>query len=774
MKGMNNLKKIAFLASYVPRQCGIATFTKDLCSAVMEQYHQSECFVVAVNDLEQGYDYPEEVRFEIVEQDINSYQRAADYLNFNNTDIVSLQHEFGIYGGTAGSHVLGLLRHLHMPVVTTLHTILEKPNPNQERVMKELISLSTRIVSMTERGKFFLREIYQVPDEKIDLIPHGIPDMPFVDPNFYKDQFGVEGKYVLLTFGLLSPNKGIEHVLKALPEVLSTFPNLVYIVLGATHPAVLAQQGESYRMSLERLTRDLGIKKHVVFYNRFVTLDELKEFIGAADIYITPYLNQAQITSGTLSYSFGCGKAVISTPYWHAQELLADDRGVLVPFADSGAIAKEVMALLTDEPRRHAMRKKAYMLGREMTWSNAAHLYMKAFQKARSGRPMQITRSYAVKTLDEQRRQLPLIRLDHLARLSDSTGMFQHARFSIPNFDDGYCTDDNARALLLTVLLEELGLRTAQLQSLTKSYAAFLTHAFDPGKKRFRNFMAFDRRWLEEAGSEDSHARALWALGACVGRSKQPDLQMWAMQLFEEALPVIMDFTSPRAWAFTLMGIHEYLRRLSGDRLANQIRDVLTQRLIELYEKTASADWQWFEDILSYDNAKLCHALILSGKWMPNEEALKIGLRSLRWLIEVQTAEAGHFRPIGSEGWYPRGGVRAQFDQQPIIAHATMSACLEAYRATEDIFWLDKARLTFEWFLGRNDLGQALYDPNTGGCFDGLQVDRLNQNQGAESTLAWLLSLAEMHAMEQSLNAFDQPMEPDQKASSFLKEKDAS
>lgn len=765
---MNNLRKIAVLSDYVPRQCGIATFAHDLRTAVAEQYDRSECFVVAVSDTEQGYDYPEEVRFEFAEQDLSSYQRAADYLNFNNTDIVSLQHEFGIYGGAAGSHILGLLRNLHMPVVTTLHTILEEPTPDERRVMKELIALSTRLVCMTERGKFFLKEIYRVPEDKIDLIPHGVPDMPFVDPNFYKDQFGVEGKYVLLTFGLLSPNKGIENVLKALPRVIAEFPNLVYIVLGATHPAVLQQSGESYRMNLERMSHDLGVKSHVIFYNRFVALDELKEFIGAADIYITPYLKREQITSGTLSYCFGCGKAIISTPYWHAEELLNDGRGVLVPFADPAVLAAELIALLRDEPRRHAMRKKAYMLGREMIWSNVAHLYMEVFQKSRGRQPIRLARSYAVKTLDEQERQLPMIRLDHLVKMTDSTGLLQHATFSIPRFDDGYCTDDNARALLLTVLLQEIGIETAQLQSLAKSYAAFLTHAFNPEQKRFRNFMAFDRRWLEPVGSEDSHGRALWALGTCVARSRQRDLQMWAVQLFDQALPIITDFTSPRAWAFGLLGVHEYLNRLSGDRTVNQIRDILTQRLVGLYESTASEDWEWFEDIVTYDDAKLSHALILSGRWIPNPKALKIGLRTLRWLVKTQSAESGHFRPIGSNGWYPRGGVPAHFDQQPILVHATMSACLQAFRATEDRFWLDQSRTIFEWFLGRNDLGLPLHDPNTGGCHDALQVDRRNQNQGAESTLAWLLSLAEMRAMEQSLKVFNQPTEPGQPAEKFL------
>ncbi|GAB4366947.1 MAG: glycosyltransferase family 4 protein [Calditrichia bacterium] len=771
---MINLRKIAFLADYVPRQCGIATFTNDLFLAVREQSLQSECIVVAVNDPDRRYQYPEEVRFEIEEQDLSSYQRAADFLNFNNTDIVSLQHEFGIYGGVEGSYILGLLRNLHVPVVTTLHTILDEPNADQRRVMRDLVALSTRLVCMTEKGKIFLREIYNVPDEKIDVIPHGIPDMPFVDPNFYKDQFGVEGKYVLLTFGLLSPNKGIECVLKALPKIIKEFPNLVYIVLGATHPSILLHQGESYRMSLERMAHDLGIKHYVIFYNRFVELDELKEFLGAADIYITPYLNRAQITSGTLSYAFGCGKAVISTPYWHAEELLSEERGVLVPFSDPEAIAREVIALLRDEPRRHAMRKKAYMLGRDMIWSNVAHLYMKTFMKARSDHPIRLSRSFAVRTLNEQKRQLPAIRLDHLMRMSDSTGLLQHAIFSIPRFEDGYCTDDNARAFLLTVLLQEIGLESVQLNNLAKIYAAFLNHAFNTERNRFRNFMGFDRRWLEEVGSEDSHARALWALGACVGHSKQRPLQMWAVQLFEKALPVITDFTSPRAWAFGLIGIHEYLRQLSGDRTVNQIRDTLTQRLIELYEQTATDDWEWFEDVLSYDNAKLAHALILSGQWMPNERALEIGLRSLKWLLDVQTAENGHFRPIGSNGWYTRGGNRAQFDQQPVITYSCMSACLEAYRTTGDNFWLDKARVTFEWFLGRNDLGLALYDPNTGGCYDALHVDRLNQNQGAESTLAWLLALTEMHSMEQELNAFDKPAKSERQEAKPIQEKQNS
>src|SRR5215468_5610661 len=368
----SEIRKIAFVGDYLPRKCGIATFTQDMYASVAGRFPDAECFVVPVNDRPEGYDYPPEVRFEIQEQELESYLRAADFLNFANTDVVCLQHEYGIYGGAAGSHILGLLRDLRMPVVTTLHTVLREPDIDQRRALMQLAALSARVVVMTGRARTFLREIYGVPEAKIDLIAHGIPDTPFVDPNPYKDQFGVGSRLVALTFGLLSPNKGIEHMLRAVPEVLKTFPDFVYIVLGATHPDLVRQQGERYRLSLERLARDLGISKQVIFYNRFVELKELTEFIRAADVYVTPYLNPAQITSGTLAYSFGCGKAIVSTPYWHAEELLADDRGVLVPFADSQALAREICGLLADEPRRLAMCRQAYRLGREMIWCRSA------------------------------------------------------------------------------------------------------------------------------------------------------------------------------------------------------------------------------------------------------------------------------------------------------------------------------------------------------------------------------------------------------------------
>jgi len=758
MQKQSGPRKIAFLGDYFPRKCGIATFTTDLRSSIALEFPATKCLVVPVNDIEGGYEYPSEVRFEIAEQDLPSYLRAADFLNITDVDILCVEHEFGIYGGRAGSHVLALLHELRMPIVTTLHTILRDPNPDQQRVMRDLIRLSTRLVVMAEKGREFLLDVYKAPAAKIDLIPHGIPDMPFADPNYFKDEFGVAGKKVLLTFGLLSPNKGIEYALRALPDIIAEFPNTVFIVVGQTHPNLLRDEGELYRLSLERMAKDLGVQKHVVFFNRFVELEELMRFIGAADIYLTPYLTESQITSGTLAYAFGSGNAVVSTPYWHAQELLTAERGKLVPFRDEKAIAQAVTQLLHDEPLRHLMRKNAYQLGRDMVWSRVAQLYMQSFEQASRDHSFVGRKSSPIKTLDEQPGQLPDLKLDHLYCMSDSTGIFQHASFTVPNFAEGYCTDDNARALLLALMLQQAGNNSQRLNEQTATYAAFLNHAFNRKSRRFRNFMSFERCWLEEkAGSEDCHGQALWALGLCVGHAGHGSFQMLAAELFEQALPVAAKFTSPRAWAFTLIGIDEYLQRLSGDRRANQIRDQLTAKLMQRYADAATVDWQWFEDVVSYANAKLPHALILSGRCMNNAAMLETGLKTLRWLVKMQTSEAGSFRPIGSNGFYPRAQARALFDQQPIEAQATVSACIEAYYATDDMFWVAEARKAFEWYLGRNDLGMVLYDSSTGGCRDGLHVDRVSQNQGAESTLAFLLSLAEMQALHSTLASFKEP-----------------
>jgi glycosyltransferase involved in cell wall biosynthesis len=754
----SNINRIAFVGNYLPRQCGIATFTTDLCEAFAAEYPEDTCIALPVNDIEPGYAYPDRVRFELVEKDIESYHRAADFLNINNVDVVCLQHEYGIYGGRAGSHILALLRELRMPLVTTFHTVLREPDPDQLRVLKEVAGLSDRVVVMSERASEFLQKIYSVPAEKIDLIPHGIPDVSFVDPAFYKDQFGVEGQTVLLTFGLLSANKGIENVIAALPEIIAKNPNVVYFVLGATHPQVKRNEGETYRLSLQRLAQEKGVADHVVFYNRFVSLEELIKFIGAADIYITPYLGETQIVSGTLAYALGAGKAVISTPYWYAEEMLAEERGVIVPFRDPAALAKEVNELLDNEAQRHAIRKRAYLLGREMIWPNVAHQYMESFERAREER--RHFAPHGVRGLIKRHGELPPLKLDHLRHMTDETGILQHAIITIPNYREGYTTDDNARGLIVSILLEELNHSNAR--ELATRYLAFLWYAFNSEVGRFRNFMDYQRQWLEEIGSDDSHGRTLWALGTVLGRSTLPALQTMASRLFEQALPAILETTSPRAWAFTLLGIHEYLRRFAGDRQANQVREELGQRLLTLYQQYRTETWRWYEDSLAYCNAVLPHALLLCGQWISNHDMLQAGLESLRWLTGVQHADGddSYFVPIGSNGFYPRNGERARFDQQPVEAQTTILACLEAYRITADVYWRKEAERAFDWFLGRNDLNLTLYDPMTGGCRDGLHPDRVNENQGAESTIAFLNALLELRLAENPLQTIvEQPNE---------------
>jgi glycosyltransferase involved in cell wall biosynthesis len=742
-----SLRRIAFLGDYVPRLCGIATFTRDLSEAVSAGQPEADCYVGAVNDRDGGYDYPERVRFELMEKEVDSYRRAADFLNFNNADVLCVQHEFGIYGGPAGSHLLALLKELRMPVVTTLHTILSEPNPAQRKVMNEISRRSDRLIVMADKGAAILREVYAVPAAKIAVIPHGIPDVPLADSALSKAQFGVEGRTVLLTFGLIGPGKGIEHVIEALPEIVKAHPEVVYLVLGATHPNLLAREGERYRLSLEWLAEERGVKEHVIFYNRFVTPADLREFVSATDVYLTPYLNENQITSGTLAQVFGAGKAVISTPYWHAQELLAEGRGALVPFANPAAIVTAVGAFLEQPGLMQRTQQRAWQAGRTMIWPAVAAQYLDCFRQVCAERKTPARTAFAGWTAAARAYDLPNARMDHLLNLSDSTGIFQHALYTVPDFHHGYCTDDNARAFILCCHLNHLGSTShgRPLRGLSATYLAFLACALNRDSGRFRNFMSFSRCWLEPAGSEDSHGRALWALGVGTAEAVDAGQRSLCAELFGVGLGGVAAFTSPRAWAFTLLGLHEFLRVYPQDRSAQAARMALAGQLIGLWQQCATPNWPWFEPSATYDNARLCQALLLSGRAMGDEAAFEIGLEALRWLVSIQKTQSGCFRPVGSDGFYVRDGTRAHFDQQPVEAQAMVAACLDAHRLTEDAFWFREARRAFEWFLGRNDLSLPLYDPATGGCGDGLHPDRVNRNQGAESTLAFHLALAGMN-----------------------------
>ncbi|MFI5016043.1 MAG: glycosyltransferase family 4 protein [Hyphomicrobiales bacterium] len=743
---MSRLIRLAFIGNSLPRRCGIATFTTDLQQAVAASRTDVETCIVAMNDHGHSYDYPSEVRIQIDDGSIDDYVRAALFLNAGQFDVVCLQHEFGIFGGEAGGHILALLTRLTMPVVTTLHTVLPSPTPAQRGVLGRIIDASSKVIVMTEKGRELLRTVYRTPADKIEVIAHGIPDFAFVEPDGAKAKFGFGGKTVILTFGLLSSNKGIEFVIDAMPSILKSRADAMYVVLGATHPNLVRDQGEAYRESLLARARALGVQDHVVFLDQFVDQPTLLDYISMCDIYVTPYLNEAQMTSGTLAYSFGLGKAVVSTPYWHAQELLAGGRGILVPFGDAAAIGSEIAALLSDDARRKAMRECAYADSRSMTWERTAERYLATFDNARRGHRLEVvSRPWPSLSLRDGRAP-PEMRVGHFLSMCDDTGLFQHAVHSVPDRSHGYCVDDNARALLLACALNDADEQRLS-EALTATLAAFVQHAWNPDTQWFRNFMSFDRRWLEDKGSEDSHGRTLWALGECARGDSNPSRRRWAASLFAEALPTVEHFNSPRAWAFTLLGLDAYCAGTAGDPLAERFRRLLADRLMSILSLCETKDWVWFENGLAYDNARLSQALIVTGVAAAVPAYAEAGTRSLRWLMTLQTAPSGLFRPIGSDSFGDQRTSPKPFDQQPLEATAAISACLAAWRADGDDEWKADAARAFAWFHGSNDLSLPLVDVETGSCRDGLHRDRANENRGGESVVSYLLGLAEIRQL---------------------------
>ena len=736
---------IALIGNYLPRQCGIATFTADLAAAILDNDPNIDCSVVAMNDNPEGYAYPDRVRFQIRQDKLNEYGLAAGFLNLRDPDVVCLQHEYGIFGGQRGGFIIELVQDLKMPLVTTLHTVLRDPSSQELKIIRQLAELSARLVVMSERGAKFLRDVYQVPESKIALIHHGIPDVPFFETDPCKSKVVPDDKIAILTFGLLSPGKGIEHMVDALPEIVSAHPEVLYFVVGATHPHLKAESGEDYRLSLHLRAKELGVADNIVFHDRFLERDELLEIICAADIYVTPYLNEAQIVSGTLAYALGAGKAVVSTPYWYAQEMLANNRGKLVPFNDHKALAHEINTLLNHPEERLAMRRAAYQYCRPMVMNEMGRRYLELFSGTRS-EPLRTADLAVLDTLSQREQRLPQINLKHLRAMTDDTGVLQHAKFTIPNRAHGYCVDDNARALIVSIRAYDLNRTDATVVDLSSIYLSFLDDAFSADSGRFRNFMSYDRKWLEEMGSEDSHGRALWALGVTAGWGHISGQVAVATELFHNALPALETFGDSRAIAFPMLGIQAYLRRNEGDQKVREILRSLGERLSGRFKECATKDWNWHEELVAYDNARVPQALIACGRALQDDGMVSLGIDVLKWLGILQCNMAGGwFTPVGNQGWFSRTGFRAQFDQQPLEAAGMIGACIEAYECTHDEEWVRMATTVFDWYLGKNDLQAQLYDHASGGCRDGLEQDGVNENQGAESTLSYILSLLALY-----------------------------
>jgi len=728
-------KKVAFISSYLPRKCGIATFTSDLIKNVTSAAKgEFEPLVVAMRLEDQKYDDP--VKFEIRQNVKSDYICASDYINFSHVDVVSVQHEFGLFGGEAGSYLSLLLNRLKSPIVTTLHTVLSDPGPHYYRSLVDVCNTSYKVITMNKRGVGMLRNIYGIAGKKVELISHGIPDLPFVDSNYYKHKFGMESRRTILTSGLLNKNKGIEFMLRAMPAIIEAEPSVLYIVLGMTHPSVLKHDGESYRFSLQRIVKELGLQKHVIFHNRFVNDEELQNFLCAADIYVTPYLNREQLTSGTLSFAVGTGKAVVSTPYWAAVELLADGRGKLVRSGDSNQTAKAIVEILKDDSLFYSLRRRAYEYGRLRTWPKIGQAYWKLFSAKRL--PVHITArttSLVAETISSI--EVPETSLDHLKKLTDDTGIYQHAKFTVPNRKYGYCTDDNARAVIAMTRYYAQYSEPQALQ-LFDIYLSFILHSQnDDGS--VRNFMNFDRTWLQDEPVNDALGRVLWALGTVMAKPPSQSYLSVVKDCFDKSVEYV-EKQYPRGMSYSILGMSDYLKQFPGASDIKRQMEIVADGLVAQYKENSLPDWQWFADMLTYDNAVLPHALFVAGTTSGNKKYIEAAEKTCEFLLE-NTFTGSHFSFIGCKGWWERGKTKSTFDQQPIEAASTVMMLRAAYDATKNSKFLTLQRKAFDWFLGGNDLHIPLYDFRTKGCYDGLVPGGVNVNQGAESTLSFLLSL---------------------------------
>jgi glycosyltransferase involved in cell wall biosynthesis len=738
LEGVPRIKHLALIGNFMPRKCGIATYTTDTYRALAERFPDLRVDVYAMDDHAGRYDYPAEVTRSIAEDDRFAYLDAARAIEASGAEAVWLQHEYGIFGGSAGEHILALLDRLSLPVIVTLHTVLEQPNPDERRVMDALLKRAARVIVMAERGRDILDRVYGADSRKVVMIPHGVHDRAFADPDDFKTRFGWAGRKVVLTFGLLAPGKGIATMIEALPAIVAAEPETLYVVLGATHPNLVEHEGEAYREKLEALAVDLGVEANVAFIDRFVEQEELLDYLQAADIYVTPYTNPAQITSGTLAYAVGVGKAVVATPYVHATEILDQDHGRLVDFGDSAAFAREISALLRDDVGRRALSERAYARGRTMIWPRLAETAVAEIDAMIAAKPRRIVRTAAgLAPLEPD--------LAAVERMSDSTGMFQHAIYSVPDRRHGYCIDDNARALMLVTQMDELS--DDVRDRWTTVYASFVQYAWNPKAKRFRNFMSYDRTWCEDIGSEDSNGRTLWALGITARDARSVKHRDWAGSMFDTTAELALELGSPRAQAFAMLGAAAMLEVHPGHGVAQRILTKFADELMALLEATRRPEWQWFEIVLAYDNARLPGALIRAGEALGRDDMIARGIETLAWIVERQTSPEGRFRAVGTESFGRPYAAPLAFDQQPLEAQATIDACASAFAVTHDRRWIDEAQRAYRWFLGQNDLDLPLASPQDGGCFDGLMPHGLNRNQGAESILALQMASCAISAL---------------------------
>lgn len=752
-RSIGSMPSTIILASYVPRRCGIATFTGALVEGLHQVIHDPPVSVAALDPPGIRLAYPPEVRHRIRASDRRAYARLASDLAASGTELLVVQHEYGIFGGPSGVFLLDLLEATDLPVITTLHTILARPTPLQERILRAVIGRSRTVVTMAERGRTVLCQRYGADPGAVTVIPHGVPAFD-IHPRRAKARLGLGGRGLLLSLGLLGPHKRVEDVLDALALVSDRLEDVTFAIVGATHPGLLRRSGEAYRRSLVERVATLGLGDRVMFVDRYLDEDELVTWMSASDVFVTPYADAQQASSGTLAYAMAAGAAVVSTPYEHARELLAEDRGVLVPFGDVPALADALASLLLDDERRVAMGRRGREAGRAMAWPRVAARYAELFMGVARGsrapgipdpgaRPRAVVQVSRGRTASIVTAGIPLpIARTHLDALRASDGVTQFAHGLVPDRSSGACTDDVARALLVDLRHVRL-LPGRSIEAALEADLTFLAAAIDPGTGRFRNLRMPTGDWVPTTGSEDAHGRAIMALGAATSRDIPAVLRSRARRLFRDALRATSALRWARPIAYSILGCVAAIGDHAVAPRARVASRELLARLADAVGRAAAQDpgWPWPEGRCTYDNGIIAEALVRGGAVHGDRDAADLGLRVLDWLVSAQTGPDGVGRPIGNEGWWPRGGRPARWDQQPIEAGSLVSAAVTAWEVTSDDRWAAEAERWFAWFLGANDLGVPLADPTRGACRDGLGRSGANGNEGAEATLAWLMAV---------------------------------
>lgn len=716
--------KICFLGNFPPKECGIATFTKDLVDSMNRRFNPVlKSRVIALNDDSEFYNYNNKVIMELNRNNAREYEQTAEKVNSSeDIKLVNVQHEFGIFGGDYGKKLLYFLEKITKPVVLTFHSVLPNPNKDRREIVRKLCSNSDAIIVMAKSAVDILNEDYNISRSKIHVIHHGIPNIPLYPNDSMKRKLKLEGRTLITTFGLLSKGKGIEYMIKSLPSLVEKYPNLLYMVIGETHPVIRKREGEKYRNKLVRLVKKLGLENNVKFYDKYLSLKEIIEYLSASDIYVCTNLGKDQIVSGTLSYAMGSGRAVISTQNIYAKEVLGQGRGILVKFRSPSAYTEALDRIISDDNLKYELGKQAYAYSRAMLWPNVAARHLNVFNKI-------------VKLREETTKKYPAIDIRHIVNMTDDFGFIQFAKDTQPDKTSGYTLDDNARALTAMVMYNSM-FKSKKSAELIDTYLKFLEMAQqDDGD--FKNDFKNENEKLNEH-SEDAFGRAMWALGYTVRKSRDDLVVQRANNLFLKSLNKLDGLDSIRAKAFSIIGLCNYQKKYPNDMILGCITK-LSNYLVESYDRESSLKWQWYEKKLTYSNSKIPEALFLAYEVTKNEEYLEVGQKTLDFLSDLEFKD-DELLPIGESGWYEKGKRRSLFDQQPINASAMVQALVTAYNVTGDDHYYEKAVLAFNWFLGRNYLKQMVYNESTGGCYDGLSQTNLNLNQGAESTISYLLA----------------------------------